>query len=99
MSKEGCAVLSPRNSDAEPAAILPTTAPTVQEGAEIWRGLRERPQVMPGPAGQLQGEAARRLLHGTILAISQTPNKIKRWEIVARQILAKMKTVRQSDSH
>ena len=99
MSKEGCAVFSTRKPDTELAAVFPTTGPMVQEGAEIWRGFKERPQVMPDPEGEMQCGVACGLLHRTIFSISQTPNKIKRWEIEVRQILPKMKTVLQRDSH
>lgn len=99
MSKDGCALFSTHKPGTEPAAIQPTTGPTVQEGAEIWRGLRKRPQVMPGPEGELQCGVACRLLRRTIFFISQTHNKIKRWETEVRHILAKMKTVLQSNGH
>lgn len=99
MSKEACALFSTHKPGTEPAAIQPSTGPAVQEGAEIWRGLRKRPQVMLGPEGELQCGVACRLLRRTIFFISQTPNKIKRWKIEVRHILAKMKAVLQGNGH
>jgi len=48
----------------------PITGSMVKKGAEIWRGFKERPQLMSGPEGKLQCEVAYRLLHRTNFSIS-----------------------------
>lgn len=95
MNKECCAAFNTSKAGTEPAGILPTTGPMVQEGAVIWREFQERPQVMLEPECELQCRVTCR----TVFSLHQTPNKTKKWEIEVRKILAKMETFLQSNSH
>lgn len=95
VNKECCTVFNTLKAGTEPAGILPATSPMVQEGAVIWREFQERPQIMLDPECVLQCGVTCR----TIFSIHQTPNKTKKQEIEVRQILARMRTFLQSNSH